>query len=149
MKIRVGDVRISCAHFIEMAERFERLHGHNLTISAQVSSPEEDDMVMDFRELESALQEVASSLDHRLLLPGRNPGLSIGDMGTSYEILAGKKRYRMPKGDIVILPIRNSTVEEIGRHLHKALSSRLPKGVSLTRLTVEEIEGKEAIIESS
>lgn len=145
----MGDVRFSCAHFIEIEGVFEGLHGHNFAISAEVSSREDTDMVMDFRKLQAILEEVASSIDHHLLLPGRNPKLSLARSGDYFEITAAGKRYRMPEADLVILPIGNSTVEEIGRHIFGTVSRMLPDGVRLIRVVLEETEGKQAVIESS
>ena len=149
MKIHVGGVRFSCAHFVEVEGVFEHLHGHNFKVSADVSARGETGMVMDFRKLQAVLEEVTSPMDHRFLLPGRNPNLSTSMSGSSYDIVAGGKRYRMPETDVVVLPIGNSTAEEIGRHIYDRVSGVLPGGVSLTRVILEEAEGKQAIIESS
>ncbi len=148
MKIQVGGVSFSCAHFIEIQGAFERLHGHNFTVSAEATVPGRTDMVMDFRELRAILEEVASFLDHRLLVPTRNPGLSVSKSESHWDIVAGGKRYRMPRADVVALPIGNSTAEEIGHYIFKEASGMLPSGVSLVTVTLEEAEGRRAIIKS-
>jgi 6-pyruvoyltetrahydropterin/6-carboxytetrahydropterin synthase len=148
MRIQVSGIIISCAHFIEIGGSFETLHGHNLSLSAEAEGGGKDGIVMDFRELEGLLNEVVSNLDHRLLIPEDNPNIVATESGGYIEINAAGKRFVIPEGDVVLLPLNNSTAEEIGRWIYAELSSRLPENVSLNSVTVQEMEGKSAIIES-
>lgn len=145
MKILVEGVSISCAHFIEIDGVFERLHGHNLIFSAEVEG--EGGLVMDFRDLHSNLSEATAELDHHLLIPRDNEALSVRELGDNLEIIAAGKRYRIPESDAVLLPISNSTAEEIARYVHREVSSRLPTGVRLRYVAVEEMEGRKALYE--
>ncbi len=139
---------MSCAHFIDIDGAFERLHGHNLTLSAEVEGPGDEGLVMDFRELEELVRVASSRMDHKLLVPARNPHIRVKDNGSYWEIVAASKRYRIPHDDLVLLPIRNSTVEEIGQYLFREISERLPKGLKLNFVSVQEMNGREAIVDS-
>jgi 6-pyruvoyltetrahydropterin/6-carboxytetrahydropterin synthase len=148
MRIQVSGISVSCAHFIEIAGTFETLHGHNLSLSAEAEGGGDDGIVMDFRELEGQLEEVVSILDHRLIIPGDNPGIEVSNDDGYTQIKANSKRYLMPTDDTVLLPLENSTAEEIGRWVYSELAKRLPVNVCLRSVTVQEMEGKCAVIES-
>jgi 6-pyruvoyltetrahydropterin/6-carboxytetrahydropterin synthase len=148
MRIQVSGISVSCAHFIEIAGTFEKLHGHNLSISAEAEGGGDDGIVMDFRELETQLKDIVSILDHRLILPGDNPGIEISHSDGYTQIMAAGKRYLMPSEDTILLPLENSTAEEIGRWVYSELVKRLPGKVSLRNVTVQEMEGKCAVIDS-
>ena len=148
MRIQVSGINISCAHFIEVGGSFETLHGHNLSISAVAEGGGEDGIVMDFRELENLLSQVVSNLDHRLLVPRDNPSIETSEREGYTEIRAAGKRYLVPTCDIVLLPLANSTTEEIGGWIYSEISGMLPENVTLRSITVQEMEGKSAIIDS-
>jgi len=148
MRIQVSGVGVSCAHFIEINGSFETLHGHNIIFSAEAEGTGEGGIVMDFRELEDHLECIASKIDHRLLIPEKNPGIEISSQDGYTEIRAGPKRYLVPSGDLVLLPLINSTAEEIGRWVFSELSKKLPEEVNLRSVSVQEVEGKVALVES-
>lgn len=146
MKIQVSGINIPCAHFIEVDGIFETLHGHNLMVSAEVEGEEREGLVMDFRDLEKLLEKTGSKVDHRVIIPKDNPYLKISHSGGYFEILACNKRYRIPETDVALLPIGNSTVEEIGRFFYNEVIQGLPEGLKLNFVSVQEIEGKRALV---
>jgi len=103
---------------------------------------------MDFRELENHLESIASKIDHRLLIPDNNPGIETSSQDGYTDIRAGRKRYLVPTVDLVLLPLINSTAEEIGRWVFSELSKKLPEDVKLHSVSVQEVEGKSALVES-
>ena len=148
MRVRVGGVSVSVAHFVEVGGVFESLHGHNLVLSAQVVGKEKGGLLMDFRDLERILEESVSVIDHRLIVPKANQSLKITHRKGMLEIRTPQKRYLVPENDATLLPITNSTVEEIARFIYKEVSSRLPSSVKLGCVSVHEDEGKTATFES-
>lgn len=144
MRVRVGGVSVSVAHFVEVGGGFESLHGHNLVLSAQVGGRAKGGLLMDFRDLERILQQSASLIDHRLIVPKANPNLKITRRKGMLEIRTPRKRYLVPENDATLLPIRNSTVEEIARFIYEEVSRRLPSAVKLGYVSVHEDEGKTA-----
>ncbi len=143
----MGGINLSCAHFIEIDGTFEGLHGHNMLVSAEVEGAGGNGIVMDFAQLERLLEEIVSELDHRVLIPETNPSLNIERKQGSVLITASGRCYSIPAADAALLPIGNSSVEEIGRLLYRQLASRLPRGVRPRQITVEEAEGRLAIID--
>ena len=144
MRVRVGGVSISVAHFVEVGGVFESLHGHNLALSAQVAGEAKGGLLIDFRDLERILEESASSINHRLIVPKANRNLKITRRKGVLEICTPQKRYVVPENDATLLPITNSTVEEIARFIYKEVSRRLPSKVKLVYVSVHESEGKTA-----
>jgi len=148
MKIQISGIRFSSAHFVEIDGVFEGLHGHNFSVSAEVEGIAEDGLVMDFRELQRALERAVAPMDHRVLIPKNNPALSIETKGDNLEIVASGKRYRFPERDSLLLPIRNSTAEEMARLIYRDTAALLPPGVRLSYVSVEESEGSRAVATS-
>lgn len=146
MKIRVTEIDISCAHFIETDGAFEPLHGHNIEVSAEVEGREDEPMVMDFRELRSLINGICDELDHRVIVPEGNPHLVLKRSEGCIEINTPKKRYRFPLTDVAVIPNRNSTVEEIGRYIFRSLKGDLPPEATLLSVGVSEKPGQEAVI---
>ncbi len=147
MRILVEGVRISCSHFVEIDGEFESLHGHNLAFSAEVDGPARHGLVIDFRVLHSLLSEVTSRLDHRLVVPAENPFIEVTRSDGYYHLLAAGKPYKVPEGDVVLIPAGNSTAEEIAAHVYRELAQLLPSGIKLRYVSVEESEGMKAIVD--
>ncbi len=144
MMLTVGGINVSIAHFVELGGVFESLHGHNLVLSAQVEGKPDTGLVMDFRALEKLLRDVASLIDHRLIIPRDNRNLRIAKREGMLEIRTPSKRYLIPETDVILLPMTNSTVEEIARFVYEEVSMRLPPTVKLESVSVGEREGKTA-----
>jgi 6-pyruvoyltetrahydropterin/6-carboxytetrahydropterin synthase len=120
----------SAAHFITYGSgNCERLHGHNYRVWAELHGPlDENAYVFDFISLKDLLKEITAELDHRLILPQKNPYLTV-EMSAE-EIIArhGSRQWIAPKSDCVVLPIPNTTAEMlahwIGQQLLQLLNQR-------------------------
>lgn len=115
------DLVFAAAHFITLpGHRCEALHGHNYRVGAVVEGGLEAEtwFVVDFIALKRLLKQLTEELDHRVLLPTENAKLAITARGESVAVAyGGAERYVFPKRDCVFLPIPNTTVEMIARHL--------------------------------
>jgi 6-pyruvoyltetrahydropterin/6-carboxytetrahydropterin synthase len=66
----------SAAHFITIAgHQCERLHGHNYRVGVTAAGAVDLDtgVVVEFGEVKEIVRPLITSLDHRVLLPTRNP----------------------------------------------------------------------------
>lgn len=151
-EIRVPQQKVSfsAAHFIAYeGGESERLHGHNYRISARISgSRNEYGYVYDFVALGARIEELAGELDHRLLLPARSPWIDVQESGDSVQVTSGDRRYRFPRGDVVLLPVENTTTENLAawavdRLVESLPWSDVPEPETLTVL-VEELPGQGA-----
>jgi 6-pyruvoyltetrahydropterin/6-carboxytetrahydropterin synthase len=137
----------SGAHFIIGHKKCERLHGHNWRVGVTVEGePDERGLVVDFLELKRFIGRVCGGYDHHLLLPSKNKSLKRLAEGTSTRITVHGREFRFPSGDVVWLPVVNTTVEELARVIADEVVKNLSSYPNVHRITVwvEESPGESA-----
>ena len=107
---------ISAAHIVDGNTKCAFLHGHNWTVSVSIDNGETDipnnGFLMDF----NSIKEEIDKLDHRFLVSIEQiKGAGI----TNYDILAGGRKYSIPAGVCVKIPIPYTTSEWICKFLAK------------------------------
>jgi len=119
IEISKEDIKFSAAHFtiFSAAER-ERLHGHNFAVTLAVTAPVGvDGICFSYKEIKTRLRELCDSLDEYMLLPTQSPHLRIEEEGLFYIAVFNGERLPFLKTETLLLPIRNTTVEELARHV--------------------------------
>ena len=116
-------LKFSAAHFtIFSATERERLHGHNFSVAARLVAPVDDNgMCFRYAIFKQHLRELCNTLDEYTLIAGNSPYLSIEDKEEFYEVRFDAERMYFLKADTQLLPIRNTTVEELSRYLLERL----------------------------
>lgn len=113
------DMKFSAGHFtIFSAHSRENIHGHNFTLRVEIDAEIADDgITFDYRPVKRTLAEVCHGLDEILLLPTRSPHLVVEE--TDEEVVArfGEERLIFLKRDVLLLPLRNITLEELSLYL--------------------------------
>lgn len=145
------------AHFITFAgHRCEPLHGHNYRVSVSLEGAldEESWYVVDFSELKRIMRQLCDEIDHKMLLPLRNPKLEVRDSGGSVTVAyEGKQKYVFPVEDCALLDIPNTTVEMLAQllaaRLRTALSELGVRSLTAIELEVEENFGQSATYRES
>ena len=140
------------AHFITFeGHRCETLHGHNYRVGVAVEGGVDDEVrfVIDFSVLKQIVRRAVDAIDHKVLLPMRNPKLAITETGDRVDVAVhGTPRYSFPRGDCALLPLPNSTAEMLAEHLalqvRDALAERGVRHLALLELEVEESPGQAA-----
>ncbi|MGQ9660662.1 MAG: 6-pyruvoyl trahydropterin synthase family protein [Thermochromatium sp.] len=119
-------LNFSAGHFtLFSATERENLHGHNFqvrcTVEVQVG---EGGLSFDYGILKRALKGLCDALDERVLLPLESPYLRI-ERGDGL-VLAHFAFERIPflDRDVLLLPIRNVTSEELARLLLTRLQAQ-------------------------
>ena len=147
----------AASHFLIFADGSrEPLHGHNYRVSVQGDAPRlKDDMVFDFLDIKPIVRKVCDELDHRLLLPEKNPMLIIksGQQGpdeNNYLLSTPDESFfSIPKKDVLILPVHNTSVERLAIYLAHKISQATQEEYhfSFDKLTVEveETPGQSAV----
>lgn len=112
-------LKFSAAHFtIFNATERERLHGHNYAVSARVTAPVDDNgLSFPYGEMKNRLRKLCEALDEYTLIPADSPHLAISEEGAHYRVVYNDDVMLFLKTDTLLLPIRNSTVEEFSRYL--------------------------------
>jgi 6-pyruvoyltetrahydropterin/6-carboxytetrahydropterin synthase len=107
----------SAAHFITFAgDICERLHGHNYGVRASVEGPlDQNRYVVDFIALRDAVLAETTKLDHHVILPSEHAEIKVTSDDKETTATFRDRRWVFPNEDCVILPVINTTAEEIAR----------------------------------
>lgn len=107
----------SAAHFITFAKDIcERIHGHNYGVRASVEGPlDENRYVVDFIALRDAVLVETTQMDHHVILPSDHAEIKITSDDRETTATFRDRRWVFPNEDCVILPVINTTAEEIAR----------------------------------
>jgi 6-pyruvoyltetrahydropterin/6-carboxytetrahydropterin synthase len=154
-KVRVTkDHLVFCAgHFISYeGNKCERLHGHNYRTAVEVEGNlDENHYVFDFIALKVRTREITDELDHRMLLPTRNPLIRVEAGPHKVHVTYKDREWLFPRGDCMLLPIENTTAEMLARHIGEKLIEALRVQHRFTpdilRVEVEENVGQSATYE--
>ncbi len=148
-------LKFSAAHFLIFPDgSAERLHGHNYKVFVDLESPlDEYGLVLNFREIKPLIRELVGELNERLLIPGRHPVLTCEPDGKgAMEILYRERRYLIPAEEVMLLPITNTSAENLAAWIADTLLQRLAKRFEgmvpdSLRVGVEETAGQRGIVE--
>jgi 6-pyruvoyltetrahydropterin/6-carboxytetrahydropterin synthase len=141
-KIRIEKQKLnfSAAHFITYENECESLHGHNYYTVVEIAGiPDENNYLIDFTVLKGKVQVLCDSLEHKVLMAMKNPHLKISEKDGQFEVCYRDKKYSFPVGDVVQLPIPNTTVEMLSEYLCQQLKGMLEKKGYLSRVTSMEV----------
>jgi len=145
----------SAGHFITFnGDICERLHGHNYRVAAEVFGPlDENRYVIDFIAVRDALKAIVDALDHHMLLPTEHPLIRVTADEREVEAKFRERRWVFPRGDCILLPVPNTTAEELARHiglqLLAALEQRTGARPGKLRIEVDECFGQVGVCELS
>ena len=142
--------KFSCAHMTVFADGTkERLHGHNYTIALVLAVDRVELAAMiPFAPLKRALADLCAAWKEHVLLAAKNPHLQIVRDDAELEFRLCNERYVMPRGDALLLPIDNISVEALAAHIAELLRDAVasPHALAL-EVTVEESPGQGASAE--
>lgn len=145
IRIDKEDIKFSAGHFTLFADGTrERLHGHNFRVAAVVSTRVTNHgMAFDYNIVKRALRGLCAELDEYVLIPERAVGLNIQTIDRSVVIQVGGDEFRLPVGDVRLLPIRNTTVEELAAYLLGRLVAAEPWSAhwGVSEITIEVSSG--------
>lgn len=140
------DFKFSAAHFtVFSAEQAEPLHGHNYRVGVEVAGDALDELgfLVEFHELKGAIRGICSRFDEVTLVPTANPHLRVDAGEDAVDVEFADRRYRLPRSDVLLLDIENSTVEAFAREIWKELAALLdPERVDWLAVAVGETPGQ-------
>ena len=148
------DYLVFCSgHFISYeGDKCERLHGHNYRATVELDAPlDENHYVFDFVALKKLGKSIVDELDHRMMLPTRNPLIVLSHEPAKVRVRYRDREWLFPLDDCVLLPIENTTAELLARYIGERLLDALQKQYSfkpeVLRVEVEETIGQAATCE--
>lgn len=135
-----GRFAFSAAHAALHDGQFEPLHGHTFIVTLRLhGQPAGDGIVCDFTTVKRALEELIRPLRRRTLIPAQAPGVTCEHSDGQVNIGCGTKRYALPETDVVLLPVLNSSTEEIAAYLLRGILPQLDgRHVHLAEISVAE-----------
>lgn len=119
----------------------ERLHGHNFRIILDVEIADGGLAAMiDLGVARRALDALCDAWREHTLLAANNPHLEILRDDDELEFRLCGARYVLPRGDVVLLPIENTSVEGLAEHVAAVLSEQLADpNVRALEIRVDEL----------
>jgi 6-pyruvoyltetrahydropterin/6-carboxytetrahydropterin synthase len=150
IRIARAEHKFSCAHMTVFADGTkERLHGHNYTVAVAIEVERVDVAAMiPFAPIKAAIAELCAAWKERVLLAAGNPWFEIVRDDDELEFRLCGARYVMPRGDALLLPIDNVSVEALAAHAAALLRAQLvalglPHALALD-VAIEESPGQGA-----
>lgn len=120
-------LKFSAAHFLIFPDgTAERLHGHNYKVFVDVHTDlNQHGLVVNFKEIKPLVREVCDELDEHLLIPGEHPVLTAVRVGAQMEIRYRERRYLIPAEEVIVLPIGNTSAENLAAWFGRTLRERM------------------------
>lgn len=119
IEISKQDIKFSAAHFtIFSATERERLHGHNFAVELAVTAPVgADGICFSYKDIKTRIRALCDELDEYTLIPELSPHLRITTENEFFIVHFNGEKIPLLKSDTLLLPMRNSTVEEYARYI--------------------------------
>lgn len=140
----MAKLRFSACHFIPGHPKCGALHGHTYAISVRIEGEQRGEFIIDFELVKNLVNNICDRLDHRVLIAEKDPRLRIEKKdGVSIEILENKKRYLLPIEDVVFLPTKSVSAEDLCRYFSSEIAKGLrAKGIdNIKKINVRVDEG--------
>jgi 6-pyruvoyltetrahydropterin/6-carboxytetrahydropterin synthase len=136
-------ITFSACHFLPGHDKCNRLHGHNYAVHLELDGePKDDGVVHDFVVLKSAMKEIASELDHCVLVPGKADDVDVAVEKDRIIVGYGNKSYTFPAEDVNILDIRAVSAEMLAAYILDKILALLELTPNITKISVGVDEGK-------
>lgn len=123
--IHKESLHFACAHFTILgSDHRENLHGHNYFVRATATgSIDENGLCFDYNTLKNEIELICNKLDETTLLASKSPHLKFESDDKYTTVIFGNERMSFLKRDVLLLPIRNVTVEELASWFLDQLAS--------------------------
>ncbi len=145
VSVHPGELHFNAAHFITFNNSCENLHGHNFHLRIQAWGDNNSDaFVIDFVQLNRLAAGICRELNDKALVPGRSEELRVQEQDGQIEVSSYDKRFSLPAGNCLVLPIANTTAEMLAWYIMETLIPLLERHSSLTQVETLELAVEEA-----
>lgn len=138
-------ITFSATHVIPGHAKCGRLHGHDYAINMIIEGEMgPDGVIMDFISVKEFLRRIAAELDHRVIIPGKDPGVTVDKDYVRYRM--PDKEFTFPRSDCIVLEIGVASAETLANFvLERVLDEvKFPKNVRRIEVGVDEGRGQGA-----
>src|SRR5262245_47748294 len=142
------------AHFLIFANgRREPLHGHNYQVSVAMEGElDRAGVVLDFITFKPLVKGVCDALDHRTLIQTSST-IQVRKGPKEIEIHYKKQRLVLPRRDVILLPIANTSTELLAEYVAEQIKRKVrqnfPATIRYIEVAVEEARGQKGIFRSN
>jgi 6-pyruvoyltetrahydropterin/6-carboxytetrahydropterin synthase len=139
------------AHFLIFANgRREPLHGHNYQVSVAMEGElDRAGVVLDFITFKPLVKQVCDALDHRTLIQTNSSAIKVRKSAQEVEIVYKKQKLLLPRGDVILLPIANTSTELLAEYIagqiKRKVQQNFPAAIRYMEVAVEEARGQRGI----
>ena len=137
-------LHFSAAHFtIFSATERENLHGHNFRVQGVFESEVRNDgLCFDYGKIKRLLQALCDALDERFLVPLHSPYLRIETSNEGVQLTFNDETMTLPQHDVMTLPVRNITVEELaGWITHQLAQDESFQALAIHKMQIKVASG--------
>jgi 6-pyruvoyltetrahydropterin/6-carboxytetrahydropterin synthase len=153
IELEKENFKFSAAHFLIFPDgSAERLHGHNYRVFVEVEAAlSPHGLVIDFKTIKPVVRELCDRLDEHWIVPGEHAELRWSERADGVvEVRYRDRYYAAPREDVLVLPINNSSSENLaswfGRELRSLVRARFADvRVVRLRVAVEETSGQRGV----
>ncbi len=139
------DMKFSSGHFtvFSSVER-ENLHGHNFRLYASFTvESDANGITVDYRSYKDKIRALCKKLDEIVIIPGCSEHLLIEETDKNFHIIFNSETMTFLKRDIIVLPIKNVTVEELSNwFINQLTESNLSENVIAIKVKVFSSPGQ-------
>jgi len=134
------------AHFLIFANgRREPLHGHNYQVSVAMEGElDKAGVVLDFITFKPLVKRICDDLDHRTLIQTKSSLIKVHRRPQSVEILYKKQRLLLPRQDVILLPVANTSTELLAEYVASQIRRRVRQQFPQTKIRFMEVGVEEA-----
>lgn len=152
IRVEKENLKFSSAHFLIFEDgTAERLHGHNYRVAVELEAASlGHGVIVDFNLVKGHLRDILGRLDERFLVPGRNDLLTWEEVDDEITVRFDRRRYVVPVDEVVVLPITNTSSEELSEFIAAELLRGLRDSApdvrwSRVEVGVEETSGQRGL----
>lgn len=142
------------AHFLIFADgRREPLHGHNYQVSVAMEGElDRAGVVLDFISFKPLVKKICDDLDHRTLVQTKSPVIKVRRRPKDVEILYKKQRLLLPRGDVILLPLVNTSTELLAEYvanqIRRSVRQNFSAKIKYMEVGIDEARGQRGIFRS-
>ena len=115
LEIHKEELSFSAGHFTIFSEtEREHLHGHNYCVSLSLNvKVGTNGLSFDYRYYKDKMLAICNQLDRHFLLPSLSPYLKLVEEENEWLAYFNQRKIPFLKEDVIVLPIANTTIEEL------------------------------------
>jgi 6-pyruvoyltetrahydropterin/6-carboxytetrahydropterin synthase len=106
-------------------------------------------VVLDFISFKPIVKQICDALDYRTLIQTNSSAIQVRTTVREVEILYKKQKLLLPRGDVILLPIANTSTELLAEYIARQIKRKVRQSfaakIRYMEVAVEEARGQRGI----